>query len=364
MTEHELFQKTFSTLHASPDTLTEVRKNMENNRKTHRTLRKGAVIAIAAALTLTVAAAAGAVHLIRADVTPADQVDDATQHAFTDDIDTAKPIMTDSTGHSITMPDMERIPGDAETTERLVGGYLSKLDASVQVGSRTITLDTFLIDENGMGIITYSVEDPDGVAYDTYGYGQIGGPDLYRCGPSSEEGGVSMFSRCYADSAASTDTCLRAVLYFAGNGYEKGDNIYLTLRDAEGAPTAIAIQPRIYVPVRTLTAADGMTVSVSPLGIAVPNHDPSGECVVNELILHFRDGSDFAVNSSQRSLMNWVVGCIRTGSDGDATTYLVTDHVFNRLVDTAEISSVELSGSWHGRDSEEPVAVQRTYLPE
>ena len=37
MTEHELFQKTFSTLHASPDTLMEVQKTMENSKKTHRT---------------------------------------------------------------------------------------------------------------------------------------------------------------------------------------------------------------------------------------------------------------------------------------------------------------------------------------
>ena len=56
MTEHELFRKTFSTLHASPDTLMEVQKAMENNKKTHRTLRRGVVIAIAAALMLTVAA--------------------------------------------------------------------------------------------------------------------------------------------------------------------------------------------------------------------------------------------------------------------------------------------------------------------
>ena len=46
MTEHELFQKTFSALHASPDTLMEVKKTMENSKKTHRTLRRGVVIAI------------------------------------------------------------------------------------------------------------------------------------------------------------------------------------------------------------------------------------------------------------------------------------------------------------------------------
>ena len=53
MTQHELFEKTFSALHASPDTLTEVRKTMRNEKKTRRALGKSAVVAIAAALTLT-----------------------------------------------------------------------------------------------------------------------------------------------------------------------------------------------------------------------------------------------------------------------------------------------------------------------
>ena len=91
MTEHELFQKTFSTLHASPDTLMEVQKTMENSKKTHRTLRRGVVIAIAAALTLTVAAATGVVTLIKANVSHADKVDDTTHHAFTDDMDASTP---------------------------------------------------------------------------------------------------------------------------------------------------------------------------------------------------------------------------------------------------------------------------------
>ena len=156
MTEHELFQKTFSTLHASPDTLMEVQKTMENSKKTHRTLRRGAVIAIAAALTLTVAAAAGVVTLINANVSPADKVDDTTYHAFTDDMDATTPTVEDNSGELITLPDMERIPGDRDTVQRLVGDYLSKLDAELTVGSTTITLETFLVDESGCGILTYT----------------------------------------------------------------------------------------------------------------------------------------------------------------------------------------------------------------
>ena len=87
MHDRELFEKAFSPLHASPDTLTEVRKTMRNEKKTRRALGKSAVVAIAAALTLTIAVAGGIVTLIRADVSPADKVDDTTHHAFTDDLD-------------------------------------------------------------------------------------------------------------------------------------------------------------------------------------------------------------------------------------------------------------------------------------
>lgn len=72
MTQHELFEKTFSALHASPDTILEVKRTMQNEKKTRRILGRGAVIAIAAALTLSVAVAAGVV-LIRADVSPCRQ---------------------------------------------------------------------------------------------------------------------------------------------------------------------------------------------------------------------------------------------------------------------------------------------------
>ena len=52
MHDRELFEKAFSPLHASPDTLTEVRKTMRNEKKTRRALGKSAVVAIAAALTI------------------------------------------------------------------------------------------------------------------------------------------------------------------------------------------------------------------------------------------------------------------------------------------------------------------------
>lgn len=346
MHDRELFEKAFSPLHASPDTLTEVRKTMRNEKKTRRALGKGAVIAIAAALTLTVAVASGIVTLIKADVSPADKVDDATHRAFTDDIDAAAPVVDDGKGGLVPVPDMERIPGDVQTTQRLVGQYLSKLDAEMTVDSNTIKLGTFLIDENGLGLLTYSVENPSGVGYTDVGYGE--GIDLplqptlhFR----SPDEGNALFAKCYVDKETSTDTCLQVVLYFAaGKTFQKGDDFYFTVYDSASQPYSISIQPQTYVPVKTMTAKNGEIVTLSALGMTIVNPDPSREIHTDEVLVNAKDGSSFAVESSSRSLMNWVVGCMR-GSDD--VPFADNTYVFDRLVDVDAVSSVTLEGHQH-----------------
>lgn len=340
MTEHELFRKTFSTLHASPDTLMEVQKAMENNKKTHRTLRRGVVIAIAAALMLTVAAAAGVVHLIKADVTPADGVSDTTLHAFTDDMDASAPTVEGNSGELITVPDMERIPGDVETVQRLVGDYLSKLDAGLTVGSTTITLGTFLIDESGCGILTYTVDDPEGVSYEEAGYGEVYGlplePRMYLRSPDYQQGG-SINVKLHVDKTTSTATHLDVVAYFAaGETYQKGDNLYFT-------------------------AANGETARISAVGITMDNASPAQELTVQELTLHYADGSSYAVSSDSQNLMNWVLGYIY--GDGETAPFAHAVYIFNRMVDVDTITSVSLDGRWFDFTAEQHIPVQLTYLP-
>ena len=386
MTEHELFQKTFSALHASPDTLMEVQKTMENSKKTHRTLRRGVVIAIAAALMLTVAAAAGVVTLIKANVSPADKVDDTTHHAFTDDIDAATPLVEDGKGNFITAADMERIPGDPAVTERLVGDYLSKLEASLTVEGNTYKMGTFLVDEMGNGILTFSIENPDGFTYGDMGYGETWVDSVRadlsfgRSAPEDPNGQDSGYRfadmKLYADESTSTDTCLQMVAYFiTGKGYETGTNFYFTVRDAAYQPYSIAIQPRVYLPVKTLTAANGQTVTISPLGMTVVDTLYSDtELGTDELLVHYQDGTDFAVDSTSRNLRNWVVG-YNTGSRATVEALRdllgITDlpegihysYIFNRLVDVDAVTSITLEGHTVDLATETTIPVQLTYLP-
>ena len=363
MHDRELFEKAFSPLHASPDTLTEVRKTMRNEKKTRRALGKSAVVAIAAALTLTIAVAGGIVTLIRADVSPADKVDDTTHHAFTDDLDATTPTVDDGKGSLVPVPDMERNPGDIQTTQRLVGKYLSKLDAEMTVEGNTIRLGTLLIDESGSGMLTYSVENPNGVKYTDAGYGEAvdmsAEPSMWLGSAPDAQGygGTCINSRCHVDEDASTDTRLQVVLYFAaGKDFQKGDDFYFTVCDSARQPYSIAIQPQTYVPVKTLTAKNGELVTLSALGMTIVNPDPSREIHTDEVLVNAKDGSSFAVESSSKNLMNWVIGSI-TG-DGQAAFENYT-YVFNRLVDVNEVGSVTLTGYYYNLDGSDNDTVSR-----
>lgn len=368
MTERELFEKTFSALHASPDTLSEVKRTMQNEKKTRRILGRGAVIAIAAALTLTVAVGAGVV-LIRADVSPAEKVDDTTHHAFTDDINSPTPVVIGNSGEVITVADMERIPGDPATTERLVGQYLSKLDAEMTVEGNTYKMGTFLVDDTGTGILTFSVENPNGFEYGDMGYGEtwiesvIANVYYGRSEPTrgDRDGAMSADTKLYVDESASTDTCLQVIAYFiSGKGfsYAKDSTFYFSVSDGAYQYHSIAIQTKTRVPVKTFTADNGEIVLLSPLGMtAVDTIGHEVEWLIRENIIQFKDGSTFVVKSREQNLRNWVVSYgtgnpesgynmameIELGAtDIGAEEY--NSYQFNRLVDVDEVSSITLDG--------------------
>lgn len=368
MTQHELFEKTFSALHASPDTLLEVKRTMQNEKKTRRILGRGAVIAIAAALTLSVAVATGVV-LIRADVSPAEKVDDTTHHAFTDDINSPTPVVIGNSGEVITVADMERIPGDPATTERLVGNYLSKLDAEMTVEGNTYKMGTFLVDDTGTGILTFSVENPNGFEYGDMGYGEtwiesvIANVYYGRSEPTrgDRDGAMSADTKLYVDESASTDTCLQVIAYFiSGKGfsYAKDSTFYFSVSDGAYQYHSIAIQTKTRVPVKTFTADNGEIVLLSPLGMtAVDTIGHEVEWLIRENIIQFKDGSTFVVKSREQNLRNWVVSYgtgnpesgynmameIELGAT-DIGSEEYNSYQFNRLVDVDEVSSITLDG--------------------
>ena len=126
-------------------------------------------------------------------------------------------------------------------------------------------------------------------------------------------------------------------------------------------PYAVAIQPRTYAPVRTLTAADGEVVRISAVGITMGNASPDRELTAQELTLHYADGTSYVVTSESQNLMNWVLGYIY--GDGETAPFAHTVYIFNRMVDVDTVTSVSFDGRWFDFTAEQHIPVQLTYLP-
>ena len=355
MIDRKLFQKTFSTLHASPDTLSEVYKVVRRNKR-HHTITKGMLIAAVLAMCITVAGAVGIATLIKADVAPADSITDADRNAFDKDtVGSDTPLVLGNDGQPISLPRMERASTDTATVQRLLGDYLCTVNATMEVDGYTIKLNTFLIDENGSGFLTYTLSNPNGVEPDENGYGEVYTPlDPWLIIGDDPTSYDYMDAKTYLDTAATTDTEMHLVLYFSDFGHwHKGDDLIFAVKPqyVEGNPDAltwggsISISPIAYLPVTTFTSENGDTVKVSALGIhvAAPGAITNQICdmVPRELVLHMTDGSRYVVDSARENIMNWVVGL---GTVDENHHINGGTYSFNRLVDVDEIESVTAEG--------------------
>ncbi len=358
-------------------TMNKIKEQNEGRRvkkPARRVTRMVLVAAIAAALcAVPVVAVAGNAtgKVTPADTAKAGEMDDKSTAAFSDGISTQQADIRDANGKTIQLPEMERVPTDPETAQRLVGGYLMTLDnATVTIennyyGTYTIKLETMLIDEKGAGMITYYVENPKGVAYRTQGlsYGAVEHTQMPMVGVTTPEmvdaSGRWVSHESYLDEENTTDTHVQAVLYFSVCGdYKKGETIYVSFNWGGGAvPKTIAITPTSYVPAKTFTEKGGTHTVVSPLGIRVDTGDlPSDD--PQDITIRYKDGTEFVVKGS--GVDNSVTGAL--GPSNDAY-YQYTLHNFNRLVDVDQIASIEVLHHYTAVGQDDKVSVTRVYEP-
>ena len=108
-----------------------------------------------------------------ATLTPAENPGQVINDAYGNVINTQKAELFDSQGKPIDIPDMERPVANLEEAEQWIGDYISDVDAVTSVDESIFTLKNFLIDETGAGMLTWTVENPNGISYLYGGYGFI-----------------------------------------------------------------------------------------------------------------------------------------------------------------------------------------------
>lgn len=360
MTDRQLFRETFSQLHASEDTLTEVMKmarEQETRKKMRHPARTGALIALAAAL-LMGSAFAAVTNGFFATVFGSKGQEDVAAHEVTEP----------QKGSTYEVPAMEWVDVDETRAEELVGDHVATIGTSVSVGDWTLTVDDYTIDDRGIGAIVYTLSNPNGLG-DTIrdvGYGEyfVDGNNtdgLREIGLEGDWDGYDkphMFdTRNIVDLDQTTDTELHAVMYFAPFfQYEAGESIHMTLSRIVGEPPTpeedamgvepewerqtVTFRPESFIPSREFRSAEGYTAHVSPLGIFFDNDfegaDPAA--FLRELSLAFDDGTEYILKSKDPYVDNQIVSCASPMDDVSAS-------VFNRLVDAERVVSVTRNGA-------------------
>lgn len=401
MTDRELYRETFSHLHASGDTVTEV-LNMANNNKTHtRPARRAVTALIAAALAVALSITA---YAIGEHTGFFEQVFGDTGVQSRD----AYEVIADDTkpdSGMVTVPAYERVSVDPEAAEELIGEQVQDVDQSFTLDGVTFTAESMVIDENGVGALTYTVSNPDGFPDMSGAYGETfpalmemdeeegyygdGGVPLVSAWRDGEEHFIAPHT--YLDSAASTDTQIRLTAYFwIYWGVEPGDELRLTMRKFtynydepleiigdDGQPEGT--EPSIdeteehltftvddLVPAVTFTAEDGHTASVSPLGVVLDDlYD-----ALQGLRLDYADGTEYVVRGDDvdNTQFGTLIGPDAYGvygeeteldTDGDGQVDTIqygepdpalcegmyqTMDVFNRLVEPENVTAVHTVG--------------------
>ena len=377
MNEHDTIQKAFSDLHASDQTFRNVMRRVHCG-KGAKVIPKRFVVmaAVLAALFSMALVVHGSKFVLQADLsaflTPAKDPGQVIDDAFGDNISTQKPEMFDAYGNPIELPDMERPALDLTEAEKLFGSYISDVDAVVSVGESTFTLNNFLIDETGVGAVTWTVENPNGITYLDSGYGFVcfdWSKDPF-CEPWIEHVGadgqkkISTHHSTALVSKNEDNTVLDLVTYFGTfDHYEIGDHfVWNVSRTADTGRQTVQITPVSHIPAMQMNTTDGMKLTVGSQGL-VMDVNTNDIFDTEKIVLHFKDGTQYCLEDWDQMILNSTGGLWRPSEAYDADELVI---LYNRLIDVDEVSSVEVTAAWVLRESEdenqEPISYQKTYV--
>lgn len=377
MNEQDVIKKAFSQLHASDDTLQKVLSQAHDSKsRTFTSKRVAILVAAVVAICSLALVVQGSVFVLLgnhvATLTPAENPGQVINDAYGNVINTQKAELFDSQGKPIEIPDMERPVANLEEAEQWIGDYISDVDAVTSVDESIFTLKNFLIDETGAGMLTWTVENPNGISYLYGGYGFITfnwGEDPFThpsidhySADGRQKNMVCTFTALIRANEGGTR--LELVTYFGTfDRYEIGDHFVWTVgRTPDVERKTIQITPVNHIPVKTMTTADGMKLTVSNHSITfdINSNDSFSD---SKTVIHFKDGSEYCLYDEDKQIYNISGGLWRDYEDYDYDDLVF---LFNRLIDTDEIVSVEMTAQIYEDirvgDEYETVTHHHTYI--
>ena len=325
MSDREKIKRVFSHLHASGDTVSEVLEMMSDEKRRKNVVRRFPAVAVICMILLCGVTVYAATHA------------ELWKNVFGTGVE-GREETSWKTEH---YPAFERVDVDKERAEALVGEYVTPVGKSVKVGDYTFTVGDVLMDENGIGAIMVHVENPEGLGLDkkaaelqTFGF------------KASTASGGFMDDSNYLIKDSLTETGVDYVYYVTPfENQPKDEAIEIRFMINTGSeyvkdwPKGTVTIPDIKrIPAQSFSA-DGLTASVSPLGMVLSySFDDRLEKPAREISIHYSDGTEYVVKGENVSNLS-----LSSCSDHNFDTVW---YAFNRLADPSAVSEIHVSGDY------------------
>ncbi|MBR0302349.1 MAG: hypothetical protein IJQ80_00705 [Clostridia bacterium] len=265
---------------------------------------------------------------------------------------------------------VERVEVDPKLAEELVGEKMASVGETVTIGEYTVTVNDFVFDENGIGIVSAVISHPEGhIRYNSEWYqsgyeANVSGYELFDVGDKElDYPSLGFRGKVATDESTATDyhmiyyVCpmseeqvtddIDYVFYFPTplhksltyDQYISGEaNHYSEDELYDKAKIRIHINDRVAA---TEFVCGEDKISISPLGAKLPlgcmelegaNENISRARYAKEFVINFKDGGEYIVNDEDHASNG--EGTLDEAGGG------VSRYAFNRLVDVENIESV------------------------
>ncbi len=256
---------------------------------------------------------------------------------------------------SFTVPEAARTwyEVDPAFTESLTGNCVQEVNESVTLGDYTMTVESFVMDENDIGVASIAVSCPKGFRFSTPtgadAYGQLAledDTDFRGVGLSWEYGGAWSNYRCEVNEALTTSTELHLILHFDADPNQEGiDHLTWQLsvlkdENVESVSIITGLPEERVKAVRCSSPESKIAVLVSPFGLVIDTQDVTEdfyEPVVQKELFTMKDGEQLVAieELDEGDLYNLFFGSM---SDG----YRMIRDVPAFFIDTEKLESVTL----------------------
>lgn len=267
---------------------------------------------------------------------------------------------------------------DSAVVEGLLGDCVQQVNESVTVGDYTMTLESFVMDENDLGIAWFVITCPKGFKYTTEtGADEYGAPALSQdsefrgIGLVWEEGRFTNY-RPEVNEEFTTPTELHLLLHFDANPNGK-DLTKLTLRMTvmghENDEGVIVVEPpeKRVEAIQCISDESEFVVSVSPFGYIVDEHavlQKYFSASLDGALFMMEDGTELVALEELEELDGYnlvTYNLFFSTASGDRCS---TRSVTTFFIDTDALESVALQHALYNSDVERVGTDDAVFYPE